>query len=99
MQTTANTDSTWFGFPVICESNQLRNKFQEHLERKGIETRPIICGNLARQPAFKNIQHRVSGDLKGADIVMDQGLFWGSHPLMTDQEISYVTQTVKDFFK
>jgi CDP-4-dehydro-6-deoxyglucose reductase, E1 len=99
MKTTSETDSTWFGFPVICESKKMRIQFQDYLEKKGIETRPVICGNLARQPAFKNIQHRISGSLKGADMVMDQGLFWGSHPLMTDREINYVTQTVKEFFK
>lgn len=99
MKTTKGTESTWFGFPVICESKDLRIKFQNYLEKQGIETRPVICGNLARQPAFKNIKHRISGSLKGADMVMDQGLFWGSHPLMTEQEIDYVIKTVKGFFK
>lgn len=99
MQATPGTDCTWFGYPILCEGQSLRNKFQAHLENKGIETRPIICGNLARQPAFKNINHRVAGTLHGADQIMDQGLFWGSHPIMTDQEINYVIDTVKGFFK
>jgi len=99
MQTTQKTYSTWFGYPVLCESKELRNKLQSYLESKGIETRPIICGNLARQPAFKHIPHRIVGDLNGADQVMDRGLFWGSHPVMTKQEIDYVVDTVKGFFK
>jgi CDP-6-deoxy-D-xylo-4-hexulose-3-dehydrase len=99
MQTTSGTDSTWFGFPVICESRELRDQFQNFLEENGIETRPVICGNLARQPAFKKIPHRVVGQLHGADTVMDRGLFWGSHPLMTQEEIEHVIQTVKRFFK
>ena len=99
MQTTQGTDSTWFGFPVICESRALRDKFQKYLEENGIETRPVICGNLARQPAFKKIPHRIAGSLKGADQVMDQGLFWGSHPLMSEVEIQHVVKTVKRFFE
>jgi hypothetical protein len=30
---------------------------------------------------------------------MDQGLFWGSLPLMNDQKIKYVAKTVRDYFK
>jgi CDP-6-deoxy-D-xylo-4-hexulose-3-dehydrase len=98
MRTTPGASSTWFGFPVLCESKDLRDRLQRHLEKSGIETRPVIAGNLARQPAFKNIKHRVVGDLLGANAVMDRGLFWGSHPLMTQQEVEYVSKCVKEFF-
>jgi len=99
MVTTPGTDSTWFGFPVLCRTRDERDRFQAHLEQNGIETRPIICGNLARQPAFKLIPHRIAGKLSGADRIMDCGVFWGSHPLMSEAEINHVTQVVKSFFK
>lgn len=98
MRTTAGTDSTWFGYPIICRNREIRDQLQAHLEDNGIETRPVICGNLARQPAFKLIPHRISGSLSGADRIMDCGLFWGSHPLMADVEIEHVTETVSRFF-
>lgn len=98
MKVTEGTSATWFGFPVLCQSKSGRDELQSHLEKNGIETRPIIAGNLARQPAFRNIRHRVVGDLPGANAVMDRGLFWGSHPLMTDVEIEYVAKKVKEFF-
>lgn len=98
MRSTPNTDSTWFGYPVLCRDTSTRNRLQTHLEERGIETRPIICGNLARQPAFKHFAHRISGTLHGADKIMDQGLFWGSHPLMTQEDIDYVATTVREFF-
>ena len=98
MQTTASTDSTWFGFPIVCRSTDLRNQLRNHLEENGIETRPVICGNLARQPAFKLIPHRISGSLTGADAIMDRGLFWGSHPMMTQSDLEYVVSIVTDFF-
>lgn len=99
MKITKNVDATWFGFPILCRDNAIRNQLQSHLEAHGIETRPIICGNLARQPAFELIQHRIAGDLSGADEVMDKGLFWGSHPIMDMNQINYVIQIVKGFFK
>ncbi len=98
MQVTPGTDCTWFGFPVLLRNKAERLKFQAHLEGHGIETRPIISGNLARQPVFKHVKHRIAGNLQGADRVMDNGIYWASHPVMTDQEVSYVTQVVRDFF-
>lgn len=99
MQPTTGTEATWFGYPIVCKDLPTREGLKKHLEKNGIETRPIICGNLARQPAFKLIQHRIAGPLHGADSIMDHGLFWGSHPGMNEAEVEYVAQTVKEFFK
>ena len=79
-----------FGYPVLCRSAAERDRLRDHLEASGIETRPVICGNLARQPAMSHVPHRVSGKLVGADEVMDQGLYWGTHPHMTADEVAYV---------
>jgi CDP-6-deoxy-D-xylo-4-hexulose-3-dehydrase len=98
MNITAHTEPTWFGFPVICRDRMVRMGLKEHLESEGIETRPIICGNMARQPAFEHVQHRIGGSLAGADQVMDCGLYWGSHPSMSESDIGYVASRVKGFF-
>lgn len=81
-----------FGYPVLCRSQAERDRLREHLERNGVETRPVICGNLGRQPALGHVEHRVSGTLGGADRVMDCGLYWGTHPYMTDAEVDYVAR-------
>jgi CDP-6-deoxy-D-xylo-4-hexulose-3-dehydrase len=98
MEITPGTDAAWFGFPVRCRDRATRIALRDWLEKKGIETRPVIAGNLARQPAFRHFPHRVAGTLAGADEIMDRGLFWGSHPLLTDGDVGYVSQTVKEFF-
>ena len=97
MQPTAQARPASFGYPVICRDRATRNALRHHLNERGIETRPIICGNMARQPAFANISHRVSGDLRGADMIMDFGLLWGLHPLMSNEEVDYVANTVLEF--
>ena len=99
MKTTKDTRSTWFGFPVMLRDRVTRDRLKRHLETNEIETRPIICGNLARQPAFRSIPHRIAGSLEGADQVMDRGIYWGSHPVISDDEVEYVSRTVKGFFE
>jgi CDP-6-deoxy-D-xylo-4-hexulose-3-dehydrase len=88
-----------FGYTVLCRTREVRDRMLTHLEAAGIETRPVICGNLVRQPALVHFEHAVSGTLAGADDVMDRGLYWGTHPFMTDEEIDYVVRAVKDFFR
>tara|TARA_B100001989_G_C24545991_1_gene470809 strand:- start:1442 stop:2653 length:1212 start_codon:yes stop_codon:yes gene_type:complete len=99
MEITKGTKASWFGFPVICKNQKIRDMLKIHLEKNGIETRPIICGNMTKQPGIKNINHKVIGKLKGADEIMDQGIFWGSSPGMTKAEIYHVVKTVNGFFK
>jgi CDP-6-deoxy-D-xylo-4-hexulose-3-dehydrase len=88
-----------FGYPVLCRTPQARQDFGRHLEASGIETRPIICGNMMRQPAFKHLPHRVSGRLDGADRVMDCGIYWGPHPGITDAAVDTAIGIVKAFFE
>ena len=98
MEITKGTKASWFGFPVICKTRKMRDDLREHLEKNGIETRPIICGNMTKQPGIKNIKYRISGKLSGADIIMDRGIFWGSSPDMTKSEVNYVIKVVNKFF-
>lgn len=98
MRTTEDTEPAFFGYPVLCRSSAEKDKLMRFLEEKGIETRPIICGNMARQPAFEHVSHRVAGSLAGADRIMDTGLYWGVHPRITDEEVDYVGNTVRSFF-
>ena len=99
IEITDGTEEALFGYPILCESDTLKKNIQQYLENNTIETRPIICGNLTRQPALKYYSHRIHGELKGADQVMDCGLYWGIHPMMTPLQIDYVSNTVLGFFK
>lgn len=99
IEITPGTEAALFGYPVICKNEKLKNEFQRYLENNNIETRPIICGNLTRQPALKYYSYRIQGELKGADQVMDCGLYWGIHPMITSEQINYVANTVLGFFK
>ena len=88
-----------FGYTVLCQTQAVRDGLLNHLEESGIETRPVICGNLVRQPAFEHFDYGVNGDLAGANMVMDRGLYWGTHPFMNDDDVDFIVQTVKGYFK
>ena len=82
-------DAAWFGFAVILKKlfwHQL-GALKSYLSELGIEHRPIISGNMARQPFNKLFGVDVEpSNYPGADIVHYGGLFIGLHskPLTKD---------------
>ena len=91
---------SWFGFP-LCLAEKARFKVADiraYLQRKGVETRPVICGNIARQPGMKLYEHRTVGSLHYADNVMERGFSFGNHQAIDDGAREYVVETIKSFF-
>lgn len=86
-----------FGFPVICKNKIIRDKLKNFLEKNGIETRPIICGNINRHPAIKLFKHKVIDNLQGANNVTDRGLFWSINPLMSKEQCNYIIKIIRKF--
>ena len=97
MTVTAGGDAAFFGFPALCRNGDERDRLVRHLEARGVETRPIICGNMARQPAMQHVRHRVAGPLLGADEIMFKGLYWGMHPSFGEAEIDYIADVIEEF--
>jgi CDP-6-deoxy-D-xylo-4-hexulose-3-dehydrase len=100
-EATINSDPSWFGFPITIrpESSIDRTSLLRHLDDKKIGTRLLFAGNLLKQPAYRNIEHRVIGDLKNSDLVMTNTFWLGVYPGLTDEMLNYVSEVVHDFVK
>lgn len=69
-----------FVFPLVCKSPELMKKLKAKFETRGIENRPIVSGNLLRQPFLKGFK---AGRLPNADIVNDNGVYIGNSQFVT----------------
>jgi CDP-6-deoxy-D-xylo-4-hexulose-3-dehydrase len=100
-EATVNSDPSWFGFPITIRpgSSIDRTTLLRHLDDKKIGTRLLFAGNLLKQPAYRNIEHRVIGDLKNSDLVMTNTFWLGVYPGLTDEMLNYVSEVVHDFVK
>jgi CDP-6-deoxy-D-xylo-4-hexulose-3-dehydrase len=82
---------------VKDEAPFTRDGIVDHLERNKISTRMLFGGNLTKQPAYRDIKYRFSGDLKNTDLVM-KNLFWlGVYPGVTKEMIGYIFGQIEIF--
>lgn len=93
-----NAKPSWFGFPLTVRSHIDRGKFVKWLEDVNIETRLVFGGNILKQPGFRNIPNRVHGELKGTDTIMNNTLFIGVYPGLTQQMLDFVFERIESFF-
>ena len=63
-----------------------------------IGTRLLFGGNLIRQPAYKKLNYRVIGDLSNTDWVMQNSLWIGLFPSLTEEMLDYVVTVIRQFF-
>lgn len=99
-----NSDPSWFGFLITVKPGApfTRNDLAKYLEAHRIQTRNLFAGNLLKHPAFDQMKktgegYRVVGDLKNTDFIMNNTLWIGVYPGMTDEMLEYMIKTIKDF--
>lgn len=93
-------DPAWFAFPITVRPGApfVRRELAQHLESWNIETRYLFSGNILQQPAYRDIEHRVVGELKNADVVLDGSFFVGVYPGLDQARIEYMLDSFHDFF-
>ena len=81
--------SSWFGFSfVVREGSKVdRLKFIDHLTQNGVECRPIVTGNFAKNEVLKWFDYEICGELKNADRVDQHGFFVGNHQIPMREQI------------
>jgi len=75
-----NLKPSWFGLPLLIKKKFIKKKglFLKFLNKNKVETRPIISGNFANQPAIK--LHKIKIDSKkliNAQEIENRGFFIG----------------------
>lgn len=96
----AGADPSWFGFLVTLKEDcgADRKDVVEYLEERGIGTRLLFAGNVARQPYFKGREARIPFPLDNADILMRRAFWIGIWPGVRDEEIEHMALTLGAFF-
>ena len=95
---TPGSDPSWFGYPIAVrpEAPLKRDEVIRFLNSRKIGTRLLFGGNLLRQPAYKDIEKRVIGDLPISDFITDHVFWIGVYPGLTRPMLDYVVESLHE---
>lgn len=96
---TPNSDPSWFGCPITLNEEHPANREEllRFLDQRKIGTRLLFAGNILRQPAYKDIDFRIVGELTNTDVVMKRSFWIGVYPGLSRQMLDYVIESISDF--
>ena len=91
-----------FALPFLCKDENTKFNLEKHLQENGVETRPLIGGNLLRQPflseyeADPDVNH--PADFQKVEDLHETGFYIGNNHMITDEDFAKLTQLIRDFF-
>lgn len=81
-----------FAIPIICKTKKIKEDLVKKCKNI-VEIRPIIGGNITRQPFYLKYNNKTSS--LNANIAHEQGLYIGNNPELTDKELDKIINILK----
>lgn len=83
-----NRGNSSFCFPFMCKTRDIKNRLISLFQKYKIEYRPVVGGNLLRQPYLK--KYSISGKTKrsNADIIHENGVYIGNNQFVTEGDMT-----------
>ncbi len=85
-----------FAYPLLCKNPDLRGRYMEQFSGAGVEIRPMIAGNMQRQPFYRKYVPDTY-DLEGADFIHECGFYFGNYPDLTEQDLETLASCLQSY--
>jgi CDP-6-deoxy-D-xylo-4-hexulose-3-dehydrase len=85
-----------FAFPVICQTEAIRDRYVLQFAGAGVEIRPIIAGSMQRQPFYSRYVERMY-ELPGAEFLHNNGLYFGVYPELTEADLNVLGGCLQNY--
>lgn len=87
-------EPAWYARPLLCDD---RDGLEKHMAAAGVETRRLLCGNAARQPAVAGAAE--PREWPAADDAWRRGLWLPVHPLLSGDDADAVVSAAAGFWE
>ena len=83
-----------FALPFICKNKKLKEIMVSMFEKYGIETRPILTGNILKQPFLKQYSNRYTNQIN-ANLIHENGFYIGNNQFVTKRNFKLLELLIK----
>lgn len=83
-----NKGNSCFCFPFICKTKEIKSKLISVLNKYKIEYRPVVGGNLLRQPYLKNYSISGKRENLNVDIIHENGIYIGNNQFVSKKDMN-----------
>jgi len=85
-----------FAFPILCKNSQLKKRYFSKFSGENVEIRPMIAGNIQKQPFYKKYVPNTY-DLPGAEFIHNCGFYCGNYPELTHKELELISSCLMKY--
>ena len=90
-----DSETSWFGVPIICENTELKKNLVAYLEQNKIQTRNYFAGNILLHPGYSHLDDATK--YPKANQVLNKVFFLGCSPTINEKMIDYIEITINNF--
>jgi len=83
-----------FAFPIICRDPKAMKKYLLRFFEAEIEIRPVIAGNIQKQPFYKKYVKKLY-PLPNTDFIHNHGFYCGNYPELADSDLKIILDCLK----
>lgn len=76
-----------FAIPVVCRDEETLAKHKKRFIEHEVEVRPIIAGDMTRQPFYKKYAPKDATPCPNTHLVHTNGFYFGNNPDMPEEEL------------
>lgn len=85
-----------FAFPFVCKTDELRAKYLARFGGAGIEIRPMIAGNMQRQPFYSKYV-KTMYELPATDFLHKNGFYCGNYPELSESDLETISSCLYSY--
>ncbi len=85
-----------FAFPVLCKTSELKDKYIAQFSGAGIEIRPMIAGNMQKQPFYTKYVQKIY-ELPATDKIHDCGFYCGNYPELSQVDLETIKSCLRKY--
>lgn len=85
----------WFGVPIVCNTQRIKESLVAHLEANKIQTRSYFAGNILLHPGYKHLGN--ASLYPNANKALSHVFFVGVNPAFTPEVLEYINKVILEW--